>query len=639
MAALALVVYLKTLCRDIFWQDSGLYNRSVAILGIGVPPGFPVYHLLCYLFTMLPGVSAIVGMNAFSAFAGAATVFFIILLFDEFTPRSAIASAGAVVAALSYAVAPTIWLQATTCEVYTLNTALTAATIWALCLWRRERDGRWLNAAAFLYGLACTNHPQQAVLLIPYASFVVYYGRRYRIGLRQLIQVVIFWLVAMSIYLYEPIRSAAGVPMDWGKTRTLYGLYFHLTCKEFQRQMFSAPWPLVALRLKDAFWLYHAQFGFVLTGAGALGGLWLFVRRRADFFLFALLSVSTLALTVNYPSYGFRAWYFTFYMLSAICTGIAVAWLGGWLARRSRAVAVAAAVVALCYVAFFIPVRFYPADRNYYPFSRDFSSNHLRVLSYRAMLFMGEEGSSGTGGIYALNTCEGKRPDVFYVDMTGNANYFDIFAFGGEDLSHAPGKVVVQRFYRILSGVLAAGGREFYFLYPYEYLVYWGYTVAADGVLYRVIPPGGRPVTDLWHRTACRGVWPPTTYLDYWAVETVSDHLYKRGDWYYRRGNLAEARKWFRLVAFVGDRSATAQHNLGVNYFIKKDWAAAAAYFRKALKIDPTLSMTRYMLAVCYENMGRRAAARAQLREVLKYDPNYEVAREALRVGPTIFPW
>ena len=63
VALAAFAIYAKTVCGDVFWQDSGLFNRSVGLLGSGVPPGFPSWHLACYLFTMLPGIGPIVGMN------------------------------------------------------------------------------------------------------------------------------------------------------------------------------------------------------------------------------------------------------------------------------------------------------------------------------------------------------------------------------------------------------------------------------------------------------------------------------------------------------------------------------------------------------------------------------------------------
>ena len=632
MALAAFALYAKTLCGDVFWQDSGLYNRSVFLLGSGVPPGFPSYHLFCYLFTMVPALGAVAGMNLASAVAGAATAFFVVLLVYELVPAGAARAAAAAVAALAYAAAPTIWLQSTTCEVYTLNMALAAATMLALFAWRRRADVRLLYLAAFIYGLACANHPQQAVLLLPYAAFLAWHGRRAGLRAGHLLGATALWLAAMSTYLYLPIRSAAGVAMNWGNPRTLYGLYYHLTCKEFQRQMFSSPWPVVWWRVRSAAWLYVDQFTWAGLAAAALGAAWLAWRRRADFFYFALVAAATLFLTVNYPSFGFRAWFFPFYMLTAICAGLAVGWLAASLGRRRRAAAVALAAVAVVAAALPVLSRFYRADRTDYPYGRDYAANYLRPLGYRAMFFMGEENSSATGGIEALNTVEYFRPDVFLVDLTGNKNYFDIFDFGGRDLKHVPDEVISRYYLEVLEGVVARPDREYYFLYPYDYVRAWGYGFAPEGLVVRLVTPEYRPRADEWPRNICRGVSPAAAYRDYWAQDAVGDYFFKMGE-AYRFRDAAFAARAYRLADRIGGGSTTIQHNLGTVYFTAKDYSRAAPYFERTLALEPTLSMSRFLLAACYRELGRGAAARRELRETLRYEPTFEPARLALETG------
>ncbi len=633
VAAAALILYVKTLCGDIFWQDSGLYNRSVGLLGSGVPPGFPSYHLLCYLFTMLPGVAAIVGMNLFSAVAGAASAFFIVLLVYEVTDDGPARAVAAAAATLAYIAAPTIWLQSTTAEVYTLNMALTAATVLALFAWRRRRDARWLYAAAFIYGLACANHPQQAVLLVPYVVFVVWNGRRGGLRAVHVAPLAALWLFAMSTYLYLPVRSAAGVAMDWGRPRTLYGLYFHLTAKEFQRQMFSAPWAVIIWRVKSAAWLYLDQFTWLGVAVAAVGAFRLARRRWRDFVYFVLLAAFTLFLTVNYPSFGFRAWYFTFYMLTAVCIGVAVAWGTAALARRRRAAAYAFAATALVVALAPIPARFYRADRTYYPYARDFSANQLRSIGYEDMLFLGEENSGGTGGIEALTTLEYARADITLVDTTGNSNYLNIFDFAGEDLEHAPNEYVATRYYQILNAVVADPRRDYYFLYPYDYFRLWGYGLAEDGLVYRLVRPGGPAArADLWRRYYYRGVVPATTYLDAWAQSTIGNFFYNMSE-AYRRGDERRAEEYLRVAARVGWRSNLVQHNVGTVYYLRGDYRRAAPFFETSLRLDPTASLTRYLLAECYKRLGRPAAARAQLETLLRYDANFKAAAFTLRTG------
>ncbi|HUV86151.1 MAG TPA: DUF2723 domain-containing protein [bacterium] len=633
VALAAFVVYAKTLCGDVFWQDSGLFNRSVGLLGSGVPPGFPGWHLACYLFAMLPGVTPIVGMNLFSAVAGAATAFFVVLLVYEIADGGWATSVGAAVAGLAYSVAPTVWIQSTTCEVYTMNMALTAATMLALFAWRRRADVRWFYAAAFAFGIACTNHPQQVVLLIPYAAFVVWQRRAAGLRPRHLYVAAALWLLAMSTYLYLPVRSAAGVVQNWGKPRTLYGLYFHLTCKEFQSQMFSAPWAVVGWRAKTAAWLYLDQFRWVGIGAAAVGAAWLAWRRRGYFLYFVGISFFTLILIVNYPSFGFRAWYFPFYMLTAICAGVAVTRVGEALAKWRRAAAYVflapAAVVALSPVL----TRFYQADRTYYPYVRDFGANYLRPVGYGDFVFLGEENSAATTGIQALTTLEYARPDIFFVDTTGNANYFDVFDFGGRDLSHAPVNVIVKYFYEIMSDVLSDKRHDYYFLYPYDFVASWGYGLAKDGAVYRVVRRGSPPPrADVIGRYVIRGVDPPATYLDHWAQGTVGNFLY---DLYtrFRPRDEGRAEEYFTLADRVGRRSHEVQHNLGTVFYLKKDYAGAVPYLERSVALEPTDSFTRYLLADCYHELGRKDDARREVETSLRYKPGFKPAVFTLETG------
>ncbi|HUU57075.1 MAG TPA: DUF2723 domain-containing protein [bacterium] len=633
IALAAFAIYAKTVCGDVFWQDSGLFNRSVGLLGSGVPPGFPSWHLACYLFTMLPAVGSIVGMNLFSAVAGAATSFLIVLLVYEVVGDGFATAVGAAVAGLAYSVAPTVWLQSTTCEVYTMNMALTAATMLALFVWRRRGDARWFYVAAFVYGVACANHPQQAVMLIPYAAFVLWNRRKAGLAAGHLPVAAALWLGAMSIYLYLPLRSAAGVVQNWGKPGTLYGLYFHLTAKEFQHQMFSSPWLVVAWRIKTSAWLYLDQYTWLGIAAAAAGGVWLAWRRRFDFVYFVLISFFTLILTVNYPSFGFRAWYFPFYMLTAVCLGVAVNWLGGALARWRRGAACVFLSLAGIAALLPVPARFYQADRTYYPYVRDYSANYMRAVGYADFMFLGEENSGPTTGIEAMTTVEYARPDIFYVDITGNANYFDVFDFGGEDLSHAPPEVISDYYYRIMAEVVSDRRHDYYFLYPYNFFESWGYAFARDGVTFRLLragSPGPRP--GVMGTYEYRGVDPPSTYLDYWGQGSVGGFLYELSE-LYAPVDERRADELLALAERVGRRSHSVQHNLATIYYLKGDYAAAIPYFERAVVLDPTASFTHYLLAECYHNEGREEDARRELEASLRYRPDYFAASHTLESG------
>jgi TPR repeat protein len=627
-----LALYVKTLCTNVFWQDSGLYTRSVSLLGSGVPPGFPGYHLAAYLFTMLPGLGPVVGLNFFSAVAGALSALFIVYLFYEVAEENAWRAPGAAVAALLYGAAPTIWIQATTCEVYTLNLALTAATMWALFVWRRGSGPAYLYLASFLYGLGCTNHPQQAVMLLPYGAFIAMNARRAGLKLGHVAPAVALWLLAMSVYLYLPVRSAAGIACDWGKPRTLYGLVFHITAKEFQGQMFSSPSGVIWQRLREAGSLLVDQYTWVGLAVAA-GGFLLWARKRGkDLVYFALMTVATLFLTVNYNSFGFRAWYFVFYMLIALAAGAAVTWAVARLAARRALFGWLAAGAALAAACSPIAARFYRADRTYYPYALDYSANEMRALSYQAFFFLGEENSSGTGGVQTLITVDYARPDVTYVDTTGNANFKDLFDYGGRDLSHAPAAAVSEAFYEILSDLLANPQYDYYFLSDFSYIRAMGYGFVPVGLLWRVYRPGDDKVApDVWLRHRARGL-PPQVYLDYWGADMAATYYYNLSAYMQGRDERKAAR-YLALAADAGARSAPIQHNVGGYYFVRKEYARAIPYFRRSLELNPTVSLTRYLLAESYSLLGREGDARRELQILQGFEPDYPPAKIALSTG------
>lgn len=51
---LPLVIYILTLCREIFFTDGGELAAAAATLGIAHPPGYPLFTLLGRLLTLLP---------------------------------------------------------------------------------------------------------------------------------------------------------------------------------------------------------------------------------------------------------------------------------------------------------------------------------------------------------------------------------------------------------------------------------------------------------------------------------------------------------------------------------------------------------------------------------------------------------
>jgi hypothetical protein len=127
------VLYLVTMSRGIGFYDSGELAVASVQLGLAHPPGQPVYTLLGALFTHIPGVPPLLGLNALSALCGALTMLPALSLTEHLLPDRArdtkpilLASTLTLVAVSQHAA---LWEQATRIELYALATLL---ALWSL---------------------------------------------------------------------------------------------------------------------------------------------------------------------------------------------------------------------------------------------------------------------------------------------------------------------------------------------------------------------------------------------------------------------------------------------------------------------------------------------------------------------------
>src|ERR1700730_10397761 len=155
VAAAAGILYFLTAARDIVVGDSPELILAAATLGVAHAPGYPLFTLLGYLFSLLPFGSIPFRVNLLAVACDALTVSVIFLTSLRLT-RSYLAAA---LAGLILMVNPTFWSWSLVAEVFPLNNLLASILIYLLVTWHEqaERFGL-LIAAFFVAGLALTNH-------------------------------------------------------------------------------------------------------------------------------------------------------------------------------------------------------------------------------------------------------------------------------------------------------------------------------------------------------------------------------------------------------------------------------------------------------------------------------------------------
>ena len=154
VSAIVFITYLFTMPHTVTLEDSGLFNMVCYYAGVGHPPGYPLYTLLCVPFAHLPWLSTAHGVNIFSALCGALACGFMYRSCQLLLHNRLAAYAGGITCGLS----SVFWSQAIIQEVYAPNALLVIATMWLCLLYFHSREPRHFYTLALVYGLSLSNH-------------------------------------------------------------------------------------------------------------------------------------------------------------------------------------------------------------------------------------------------------------------------------------------------------------------------------------------------------------------------------------------------------------------------------------------------------------------------------------------------
>lgn len=160
-----LLVYWFTLPREITFEDAGLFQMVCHLGGIGHPPGYPLFTLLCKPFVGLPiwGEPSVLPGNLLSALFASACV----AVFHQICFRLTGDRLVAYCAAFAYGFSATFWSQAIIIEVYTLAALMFMISWRILIAFDESRSNRYWYLFCGSVGLALSNHWPLMVLSMP----------------------------------------------------------------------------------------------------------------------------------------------------------------------------------------------------------------------------------------------------------------------------------------------------------------------------------------------------------------------------------------------------------------------------------------------------------------------------------------
>jgi tetratricopeptide (TPR) repeat protein len=172
LAAIVLLVYMMTTAPVVAFWDNGEFIAVGYTLGVGHPPGSPMYTLVTRLFSLLPFGNVARAVNFESVLAAALAIAFLyfsltkmarrwegkVESFAEALPTYITGITGALLTAFSFS----FWENALEAEVYATNILTMTGTLWLVLRWAElgevPRDRRMLHLVVYVLALGVGTH-------------------------------------------------------------------------------------------------------------------------------------------------------------------------------------------------------------------------------------------------------------------------------------------------------------------------------------------------------------------------------------------------------------------------------------------------------------------------------------------------
>lgn len=172
MGGFSLIVYLLTTAPTVTFWDNGEFIAVGNTLGVGHPPGSPIYTLLSRLFSVLPFPNVAQAVNFESILAAALSIAFLyfalakmakrwegkIESFEDGLATYVLGITACIFAAFSFS----FWENALEAEVYATNMLVMTATLWLVMRWTEVRDvpreRAYMYLVIYLMGLGIGIH-------------------------------------------------------------------------------------------------------------------------------------------------------------------------------------------------------------------------------------------------------------------------------------------------------------------------------------------------------------------------------------------------------------------------------------------------------------------------------------------------
>jgi transmembrane protein TMEM260 (protein O-mannosyltransferase) len=331
----AFLIYLRTLAPGLLSGDSGEFQFAAWGWTLAHPTGYPLYLLIGGIWQhLIPLGDPAYRLNLLSAVFSALAVGVCYRIFVDIAGHRG----AALIAAMTFAVAPTFWSQATETEVYALNTLFIAVLIRLALKWQARRDFRYSAAWALTFGLSLAHHRSILLLIPAFAAFFAeavferagrYTSWRERLGahwLRRDIAYAALVALPLFLYAYVPLRASvtpytrllvSPAQMIVTFDNTPAGWISHIAGRSFEFELGFDAASITSLEALPRRLL--TEFNPLGTVLGLAGLISLFYRRRLELVALTVFGFAAIVLfDVSYHIGDIADFYTPAYLFFAI---------------------------------------------------------------------------------------------------------------------------------------------------------------------------------------------------------------------------------------------------------------------------------------------------------------------------------
>ncbi len=226
---LVLWVYLNTTHPVFKNNDSPETSIASFTLGIGHPPGYPLFTMIAKIFVLIPLANPAFRVNLFSIFLS-----IIILLFTYFFIKNRIINERIniferrfinLISIFILSFSFLFWNQAIEAKggIYILNLLFFVILIELAIKIIENYKNKYFYLFFYIYGLSLSNHWPSMIIFFPLLIFL-FIKNLSRIKLKQCFFILLFFIVGISPYLFLFIRAKVGPVLNWGDPSSIKNL-------------------------------------------------------------------------------------------------------------------------------------------------------------------------------------------------------------------------------------------------------------------------------------------------------------------------------------------------------------------------------------------------------------------------------